>query len=148
MKKSILFLVLMIAIMGGLHAQLREIPAGVTDAFNSRYPHAENVAWKDKLSYFEANFNLNGMAISADFSTKGEWESSEAKSSYDALPDVVKDGFIKSKYADWSKGSVTEIQRMGKAVQYKVYVEKSTPFQKRFLYFNANGKLTKDAVTL
>jgi hypothetical protein len=86
--------------------------------------------------------------MTADFSNKGEWRSSEAKINFDDLPATVKDGFSKSKYADWTKGSVTEIQRMGKAGQYKVYVEKSQPFQKKFLYFNVDGKLTKDALTL
>lgn len=143
-----LFLLLIIAFIGSVSAQIRQIPPGVTDAFSSRYPHAQNVAWKDKITYFEATFNLNSTAMTADFSTKGEWKSSEAKTNFDGLPAEVKDGFSKSKYADWTKGSVMEIQGMGKAVKYKVYVEKSEPFQKRFLYFNANGKLTKDAITL
>ena len=149
MKKRIVFLLLMAVFIGGvLNAQIREIPAGVTDAFKSRYPHAENVAWKDKITSFEATFNLSGMDVTADFSSKGEWKSSEAKSNYDNLPAPVKDGFNKSKYSDWAKGPITEVQRMGKAVHYKIYVEKSQPFQKKFLYFNADGKLTKDAITL
>src|ERR1700733_9089379 len=123
MKKGMLFIAITMACIGGLHAQLREIPASVTDAFQSRYPHADGLAWKDKLTYFEATFNLNGVEMDADFSTKGEWKSSEAKTNYDALSAEVKDGFTKCKYADWTKGSVTEYQRMGKPVQYKIYVE-------------------------
>jgi len=148
MKKGFLFITILFLLTGSLFAQLRPLPAGVTDAFSSRYPHAQNVTWKDKLHYFEATFNLNGTEINADFSANGEWVSSETKTNYDNLPDVVKDGFTKSKYSDWTKGSVTEIQRMGKPGQYKIYVEKSSPFQKKYLYFDANGKLTRDVITL
>jgi len=145
--KKISSLVLVIMLFAGVvNAQIRKIPASVTDAFKSRYPHAENVEWKDRLTYFEADFTLNGTAVSADFSNKGEWKSSESKTTYEALPEPVKDGFNKSKYAEWSKGKVLEIQQMGKGVQYKLYVEKSEPFQKRFLWFNANGRLVKDGI--
>jgi len=144
MKKAILLALSMIMFAAGVFAQLRAVPASVTDAFKSRYPHAENVAWKDKLTNFTATFNLNNTEMTAEFSNKGEWRNSEAKITYDALPASVQDGFKKSKYADWKTGSVTEIQRMGKGVQYRVYVEKSEPFQKKFLYFDGNGKLTRD----
>ncbi|HWB27865.1 MAG TPA: PepSY-like domain-containing protein [Chitinophagaceae bacterium] len=148
MKKISLLVLAVMLFSGALFAQLRSIPAAVTDAFSSRYPHADNVSWKDKLTYFEASFKLNNIDMKADFSSKGAWKSSEAQMSYEALPAAVKDGFAKSKYADWTKGSVAEIQHMGKAVQYRVYAEKSQPFQKRFLYFNADGRLIKDALTL
>ena len=148
MKKATLSILMVLGFVIGVFAQIREIPASVTDAFKSRYPHAENVAWKDKLTYFQATFSLNSNDVTADFSNKGEWRSSEAKTNFDNLPATVKDGFSKSKYADWTKGSVAEIQKMGKAIQYKLYVEKSQPFQKKFLYFNAGGKLTRDALTL
>jgi len=146
MKKISLLVLVVMLFAGAVNAQIRKIPASVTDAFKSRYPHAENVEWKDRLSFFEADFTLNGATVSADFSNKGEWKSSESKTTFEVLPEPVKDGFSKSKYSDWSKGSVTEIQEMGKGVRYKVYVEKSEPFQKRFLWFNANGKLVKDGI--
>src|SRR5205809_695513 len=116
MKRAALFFLMITAFIVSASAQIREIPAAVTDAFKSRYPHAENVAWKDKLTYFEAGFNLNNKEMEGDFSKKGEWRSSEAKINFDDLQASVKDGFSKSKYADWTRGSVTEIQRMGRAV--------------------------------
>jgi len=148
MKKIVAFILAVIFSTTAVFAQLREVPASVTDAFKSRYPHADNVAWKDKLGYFEATFQLSGAEVTADFSSKGEWKSSEAKTNYEDLPSSVRDGFSKSKYNDWTKGSVTEIQHMDKPVQYRIYVEKSQPFQKKFLYFNGSGALIKDALTL
>jgi hypothetical protein len=128
-------------------AQIRKIPAEVTDAFAARYPHATKVEWKDKLQYFEAGFELNGSEISADFSSKGEWQSSERTMNFDDLPGEVKDGFAKSKYADWDKKYVSEVQQLGKPLQYKITIAKSD-LQKKNLFFDENGKLLKDNITL
>ena len=128
-------------------AQIRKIPAEVTDAFAARYPHAAKVEWKDKLQYFEASFELNGSNISANFSSKGEWQSSERTLDFDNLPSEVKDGFAKSKYADWDKKYIGEVQQLGKPLQYKITIAKSD-LQKKNLFFDANGKLLKDNITL
>jgi hypothetical protein len=145
--KKIFFLLVFTTAISLVHAQIRKIPAEVTDAFAQRYPHATKVEWKDKLQYFEASFELNDSEISADFSSKGEWEGSERVMNFDDLPTEVKDGFEKSKYADWDKKSVSEIQELGKPLQYKINVAKSD-VQKKNLFFDANGKLLKDNITL
>jgi hypothetical protein len=146
MKKSIFFF-LFISVAVFANAQLRKIPADVTDAFASRYPHATRVEWKDKLQYFEATFQLNNSTITADFSSKGEWEGSERIVGFDDLPDEVKDGFQKSKYSNWQKNSTYEAQQLGKPLQYRINVQKSG-VQKKNLYFDTNGKLLKEAITL
>jgi hypothetical protein len=148
MKNYFLSVVSMLVCFASLNAQIRKIPSSVTDAFATRYPHAEKVEWSDRLTSFEASFKLNGVDMKADFSSKGEWKYSEKKIAFDDLPAGVKDGFSKSEYAEWKTGSVTEIQQSGKELQYKVYAEKSSPFQKKYLYFDADGKLLKDVMTL
>jgi hypothetical protein len=145
--KRIFFLLVFFSAFTLTNAQIRKIPAEVTDAFAQRYPHATKVEWKDKLQYFEASFELNGSEINADFSSKGEWQGSERDMNFDDLPTEVKDGFAKSKYADWDKKSVSEIQELGKPLQYKINVGKSD-VQKKNLFFDANGKLLKDNITL
>lgn len=146
MKKSIFFF-LFLFVVAFADAQLRKIPADVTDAFASRYPHATHVEWKDKLQYFEATFKLNNSTITADFSSKGEWEGSERELNFEQLPDEVKDGFLKSKYSDRQKNAVYELQELGKPLQYRINVQKSG-IQKKNLYFDVNGKLLKEAMTL
>jgi len=146
MKKAFLFS-LFLSVVYFASAQIRKIPADVTDAFAARYPHATRVEWKDKLEYFEATFELNGSSITANFSSKGEWEGSERIVDFDDLPDEVKDGFQKSKYMDWQKKSVYELQELGKPMQYRIYVHKSG-FQKKNLYFDVNGKLLKESMVL
>jgi len=146
MKRIFLFF-LCSAVVVFAHAQLRKIPAEVTDAFASKYPHATKVEWRDKLQYFEASFLLNGSSITADFSSKGEWESSERVLNFDDLPDEVRDSFLKSKYSDWKKNTVAESQELGKPLQYRISVQKSG-IQKKNLYFDTNGKLIKDNIAL
>jgi hypothetical protein len=146
MKRIFLFF-LCCAVVVFADAQLRKIPAEVTDAFASKYPHATKVEWRDKLQYFEASFLLNGSSITADFSSKGEWESSERVLNFDDLPDEVRDSFLKSKYSDWKKNTVAESQELGKPLQYRISVQKSG-IQKKNLYFDTNGKLIKDNIAL
>ncbi|HEY6978271.1 MAG TPA: PepSY-like domain-containing protein [Chitinophagaceae bacterium] len=145
MKNAILLLLLMVS-FGTVKsfAQIRKVPAEVTDAFKAKYPDAQNVEWKDKITFFEASFELNNADMTADFSSKGEWQETEKKMDFDALPDAVKEGFKKSKYSDWTPGSVTKIERKDKDIQYKVYAEKSSLVQKKFLYFNGQGQLERD----
>jgi hypothetical protein len=146
MKRIFLFL-LFLAVVVFANAQLRKIPAEVTDAFASRYPHATKVEWRDKLQFFEASFQLNGSSIIADFSSKGEWESSERVLNFDDLPDEVRDGFLKSRYSDWKKNAIAEAQELGKPLQYRISVQKSG-IQKKNLYFDADGKLIKENIAL
>ena len=128
-----------------LHAQLRKIPAEVTDAFKDKYPQASDVEWKDNLTNFEATFSLDDVEWSAQFSSKGDWRESTKKIDFDALPEAVKDGFSKSKYSDWITGSVRVIEQNNKPAVYKIYAEKNSIVQKVFLYFNEEGRLLKEA---
>src|SRR5688572_20565905 len=80
-----------------VHAQLRKIPAEVTDAFKSKFPEAANVEWKDRLSSFEANFKIAETTYEARFNNKGEWQETEKVLDPLAFPGEVKVGFDKSK---------------------------------------------------
>lgn len=142
------FLLLLFVLVAAIaHAQIRKIPAEVTDAFAARYPHAEKVSWRDKVSYFEAQFMLNGFEMSAGFNSKGDWQRTERKIKFSDLPDDVEDGFLKSKYADWEKGSVVEVDEESEPVMYRILVKKNG-IQKKYLFFTASGKLNREALTL
>lgn len=145
--KSKLTLLLILLMAGFAHAQIRKIPAAVTEAFKARYPHAEKVAWKDEITSFEAQFTLNGFAMTADFNSKGEWQHSEKKIKITDLPAAVSDGFTKSKYADWQISNVVEIDKNSESLQYRIEVKKSA-VQKKYLFFNTNGRLIRDAITI
>jgi hypothetical protein len=146
MKKAF-FSCLFFSVLFFAEAQIRKIPADVTDAFTARYPHATKVEWRDKLHYFEASFKLNGSSITANFSSNGEWQASERILDFDQLPDEVRDGFLKCKYADLQKKDIYELQELGKPLRYRITVQKSG-IQKKNLYFDVNGRLLKEAMSL
>ena len=128
-------------------AQLRKIPAEVTSSFEEKFPNADNVEWRDKLSGFTASFQLDSSSFIASFNNNGEWESTEEAIEQEQLPDVVQDGFEKSKYTDWDITHVSRIELPGDEIQYKLNVAKGD-IKKRNLYFNSEGRLLKDKLTL
>ena len=142
MKKSILSLLLMLG-MFVANAQFRKIPAEVTDSFKARYENASAVTWKDKMSYFQAEFKMGDKVMKANFSSKGEWLKTETKHQYATLPADVQDGFKKSKYATMEVKDVLQVEEKAKDSQYKVVVKKND-YNKKTLVFASNGQLLSD----
>lgn len=130
-----------------VNAQIRKIPAEVTNAFSEKYDDAKNVEWKDNLTAFVASFERKGDKYEAKFNKKGEWQSTEKELEISDLPNKVNDGFEKSKYSEWEVKSVYEIELPDDVTQYRVHVAKSDIQQKNLL-FNDKGRLLKDNLTL
>jgi len=145
MKKVLLFLAFATTV-AFTDAQVRKIPSTVTDALTAKYPNAQTVSWKDKITSFEASFVNNGTTTEAYFKSTGDWIETDKELTYEALPSVVKDGFNKSKYADWKTGDVVEIQKPA-GTQYRIMVKKSD-LDLKYLYFDTTGALVKEAMTL
>lgn len=143
--------VLMIVFSSGLvfysNAQIRKIPAEVTNAFSEKYEQAKNVEWRDNLSAFVASFELDDEKYEAKFNKKGNWLSTEKELAISDMPDAVNDGVEKSKYSEWEVKAVYEIELPDNAKQYRVHVAKSNIQQKNLL-FNEKGKLLKDNLRL
>jgi hypothetical protein len=148
-KQIITGLLLTVFTCAGLYssAQIRKVPAEVTDAFKAKYPDAVKVEWGDKVTAFEATFEQETHKFQSNFSSKGEWKFTEKFLTPEELPAPVKDGFDKSKYSDWDIISHVEVTEANGTHQYRLYVKKND-LQKKFLYFNTDGKLAKDAITL
>jgi len=145
MKKILLFLFLAAGLAS--QAQIRKIPAVVTESFKAKYPTAANVEWKDKLTAFVAEFNDGTAKCEARFSSKGEWLQTERATTQADLPAAVKDGLSKSKYADWKATEFFIRDLPGSKTQYRISVEKSD-LQKKNLLFSSEGQLLKDSMTL
>jgi uncharacterized protein YgiM (DUF1202 family) len=128
-------------------AQIRKIPATVTDAFKEKYPSAASVEWRDKLSVFSAVFVEDGKNYEATYNSKGEWLHTENEITSDDLPSAVEEGWEKSKYADWTVEKVHKIMLPNDNIQYRIQVGK-TDIQKKNLLFNSKGRLLKDKITL
>lgn len=128
-------------------AQIRKIPAEVTNAFQEKYPNAKSVEWRDKLSSFTASFQQDSTTYIAQFKSNGEWENTEEAIDESELPEAVTNGFDKSKYTEWTIGQVSRIELPNDEIQYRVEVAKGD-IKKRNLYFNSDGRLLKDKLTL
>jgi hypothetical protein len=127
--------------------QIRKIPAEVTDAFKVKYPDASAVEWKDKLAVFQAQFKLNDESYQARFNSAGEWQETEKAIEENDLPAPVSEGFSKSKFTEWEVREVSVIEKKDGAKQYRILVKKSD-IEKKYLYFDKEGKLIRDSYTL
>ncbi|TDX00431.1 putative PepSY-like beta-lactamase-inhibitor [Dinghuibacter silviterrae] len=134
--------------LGSAQAQFRKIPGEVTDAFRKQYPNATGATWSDKISYFQAEFKLDSGAYLARYDKTGQWKGSERTITADQLPPAVKDGYDKSIYTDtWQVKEYTVLYKPGNVMEYRLLVRKSG-IQKKYLYFNASGKMLEGTSTL
>jgi Putative beta-lactamase-inhibitor-like, PepSY-like len=150
MQKLLPILITAFLLSAGLatsFAQMRKIPSEVTEAFKQKYPDATNVEWRDKLSNFTAVFESDHQQYEAKFSSKGQWQLTENEIDDDELPEVVKDSYDKSKYAEWEIRKVQRIEFSDGGVQYRIESIKNDVVKKN-LYFNNEGRLLKDKITI
>ena len=149
MKKIVTLVLACICISVVSYSQkLREIPEQVKYAFSKQYPDAQQVEYKDMLTSVQVNFVQNGETIMATYSNKGSWKESVKAIDYDKVPQAIKDGFDKSKYADdWKVDEAAIFSTPGGSDSYRLKVSKND-LQKKYLYFNKSGRLVRDAITI
>jgi hypothetical protein len=147
MKKVV---VLVAAILFGLDSfsQVRKIPTAVTEAFTKQYPAASDVKYEDYIVSVHVRFNTDSAKMTAKYNGDGEWRETEREWSYDSLAADVKDGFQKSKYSlDWKVKETAIIYMPNHEIRYRLKVEKSD-LQKKYLFFERNGRLVREALTI
>jgi len=149
MKKICLLALVMFSLsaLNYTQAQIRKVPAEVTEAFKAKFPDTKNVEWKDKITSFQASYEMNGDKYESRFNSRGVWLQTEKDITEDALPASVKDGYSKSKFTDWELKTVTWLESKDAGIQYRLFVRKSG-VEKKYLYFNKDGKLVKDSITI
>lgn len=129
------------------YSQIREIPQAVRETFANQYPKAEHTDFKDWIAKVDVNFEMEGERFIASYNNKGDWRSTEKDWRFDELDEDIRDGFEKSKYADWDITETKIVYLPGGSEQYRIRVKKND-VQKKYLYFNKNGRLLREAVTL
>ena len=147
MKKPGLFFFSFLLLSITSFSQIREIPETVKEAFEAQYPAAENVEYNDNLVNIKVNFILNGEKMVASYNSKGRWKDTEKEWDFEKLTADVKDGFSKSKYADWKIIETRIVYMAGGQERYRVKVEKND-VQKKNLFFNKNGRLVEESITI
>jgi hypothetical protein len=129
-------------------AQIRKTPAAVSQAFEKQYPNASKVQYEDNLVNVQVHFVSDSGKMTAKYNGDGEWKETEKEFTYDDLPADVKTGFDKSKYAaEWKVKETAIIYLPSNEIRYRVKVEKND-LQKKYLFFDKNGRLIKDSLTI
>lgn len=146
-RKSFFSFLFVIGIYSAAQAQVRDIPAAVKETFEKQYGTAEQVDYDDLLASVHVHFVQNGEKYTAKYTNKGAWKETEKEASYDTFSQAIKDGFEKSKFADWKVTEAAVIYMPGGAEQYRVKAEKNDVL-KRYLYFSTKGRLLRDSITL
>jgi hypothetical protein len=148
MKYKWMLSVVLSVVMFSANAQFRKIPPEVTDSFKARFDKATQVSWTDNLINFQATFKLGNDNVRAFYNSKGELLRSEKNVTFEELPLNVKDGFKKSKYADWTVKDIRYIEDKDKQVQYRLQVVKNSDIIRKNLLFSTTGQLVDDTITL
>jgi hypothetical protein len=128
-------------------AQVTSIPETAKSSFATQYPNAQNVEWDNDVVNVNVRFDVDGKKMNAEYNNKGVWKHTYQDHTYDQLPMGVQDGYKKSKFADREVTEVKKVFLPGNVEQYRLKVEKND-VQKKFLYFNPDGRLVRDANTI
>ncbi len=149
MKKLLLSIMVTCSLgMGMADAQIREVPEAAEEFLQEKYPDLSGVEWVDNLTNFTAIFTSNQKLLKTRFNNKGTWLQTEVTLDEKEVPEAVKDGLSKSRYAD------REVQQWAsfesaktKGLQYRLLVANSK-VEKKYLFFTEEGRLVKEAITL
>ncbi|HUX84783.1 MAG TPA: PepSY-like domain-containing protein [Chitinophagaceae bacterium] len=152
MKKSIPIFLTLVALSAFISreafSQIRQIPELVKQSFKAQYPNATHVAYTDKLIEVDVNFSDSGYQCKARYTSRGAWENTDREIKMAQLPQQVKDGFDKSKYAsDWTVDQVYEVDIPDNLMEYELVVEKSA-IEHKNLFFSVQGRLLSDNLSL
>ena len=145
--KAIVATILLSTTLSFADAQFGKIPVEATNAFQKKYPEASNVSWKSRLSSYKADFDIEKQHYIAEFNSKGQWQKTEAKLTYDKLPSEISDGLHKSLYANWEFSEIMKVEEKDKELVYRIRVKKSD-IDKKYLFFSPKGQLVKESRTI
>lgn len=146
-KRSVILAICLTLISGIAFSQIREIPKAVEETFANQYKGASDIDFKDQLVRVDVYFTLDGESMIASYTNKGLWKETQKEWSFVKLPDEVKNGFEKSKYADREIEDVIVLYLPGGMEQYRLKAKKNG-VEKKYLYFNTKGRLLRESVTL
>ena len=87
--------------------------AKIVNAFNTKYPKASKIEWKEKKGYYVAKFYDNNTETEAWFDNAGKWVMTESDIRYNALPQAIRNDFERSMYKNWKRDDIDKIERAG-----------------------------------
>lgn len=142
----VIFLTLFV-VSSQLHAQVTSIPEQAKENFFKQYPDARNVQWENAVVNVNVRFEQDTNKMNAEYNNYGIWKRTLKDWTYDKLITDVKEGFAKCKYAGKQVLDVKVLYLPGYVIQYRLKVEKND-VERKFLFFNTEGRLIRTTVAL
>ena len=116
MRKICILQLLLIAILA--EAQLKA-PSLVSTAFAIQFANAVNVKWsKENAKQYEADFQLKGVKMSANYDLNGNWKETETEITLKDLPEAVAKS-IKVKYPTAKISGAEKVERTASKLIYE-----------------------------
>ncbi len=116
-------LVMGILLVSGIASAQITVPDNVRKAFDNKYPAAKNVEWgKESASEFEAEFTMNGVAMTASFDPGGTWIESETVLKTDQLPLPVISS-LKKKYDEFEILKAEKLEKPNTAALFEIRLD-------------------------
>jgi Putative beta-lactamase-inhibitor-like, PepSY-like len=128
-------------------AQVTTIPPLAKENFFRQYPDAKNIEWQNDVVNVNVRFEQDSNFLYAEYSNRGIWKWTLKDWSFEKLPQDVKDGLSKSKYAGREVNETKVLYLPGYVIQYRIKVEKSG-LEKKYIFFNGEGKFLRSTVAL
>ncbi len=119
------------------------LPQPVKAAFMKQYPKADHTSWgMESKTEYEAEFKLGSVAMSATYSTAGQWIETEKDIKEAALPQAVRNT-LAGKYAGYKVKGASHLDNP-KGTFYEADIEKDE--MSKEIVFNADGTVFKETV--
>lgn len=142
----VIFLTLFV-VSSQVHSQVTSIPEQAKENFFKQYPDAKNVQWQNDVVNVNVKFEQDTNQMNAEYNNYGIWKRTLKDWTFDKLTTDVKEGFAKCKYADKQVLDVKVLYLPGYVIQYRLKVEKND-VERKFLFFNTEGRLLRTTVAL
>lgn len=116
-------------------------PAAVKTAFKGRFPTVTKVKFdKERSGEYEANFSLNGVKMSANFTAEGTWRETESEIGAASLPASISQAIL-AKYPKASIVGAAKIETPDKGTRYEADLK--TGLKKAEVLFDEAGNEVK-----
>lgn len=124
MKKVFLLVIILTGSIGfSACAQSKNPPKAVTDAFAKKFPQAKNAKWDmENKSEWEAEFKMDKIEYSANFSTDGKWLESEHEIDLKKIPSIVIQN-VMNVYPSAKIEKLEVVEKPGNKMVYEMIVE-------------------------
>jgi len=146
MKFRSLFVVVVLLSTQFLNAQVVNIPDKAKKHFVKKYAGATEVEWTNNVVNYTVRFELDSIKQAAHYSVDGEWTYTDYPIEYETIPEEVKKSVTKSRFSDWTIESSGYVENNKNEKLYRV--EFKSGINKRYVFFNGNGKEVRSTATL